>query len=787
MTMCKLRFNFVLFIWLAISLTTPLRLPDAFAFEDEAIQSGLEMAMIKAAEGALDVLSQKPPSEAIDLGVSQIIADTDKHKVRSNSEPIIRDYYTATLNQVLDTQLQRIHSNMIQIPLKNAKEMNYEWLRNYVNEYLAEKKNRAIQGNLSKHYKKYFKRVRDKAVHLQSAKISAAIYPEQHEIEGIIRSEPRYQKKNELLKHLTERMNGSIAQTLLEEVERSFRAMVSKNIEEGLSQYSSQLEIANASHFPENIITKDQIQQNLESAVYDYIESQMKEKKPGKKVYNLFPTIEKTILENASKQEKQQLIQFIKNHNFKIAPNTLNHIITENFAKHKQPDESLTIFVSQFEKQFNESAIEAYLSKISSTAVAQRFQDTLHVYFEHDADVEGQAKLSLRQVLTPSHTAVRNSISDVQMKTHFPKALSGKWAVGDLLLMRFISNKTKDAGEEFNINTVSECLELEGISDGGTPFNRINLLKECEDNLLQNCKILVREGENAFNGQQKIFDHNKDTYRTEIQKQPRKFSPEGWTNELIGRVTRKWKRSRTKWMTDGIEEPSIYIDEKYTELFTHIKDEIRQLVRDSLKHPVPPPPPDEPQTYARPENGKLIPDSLKHPVAPDKPPTYAAPEDSKGTFEFFSKLLRKLKSLFSGSGDKASIGDRSGVRDSRRDGPGGDPGGGCAGGGGKKDRRKTIVRIYVRDLAKTVAFYQKIEGLEIRETNQTNALVVMDNINVELIHSPQETINHPKVQFVLMGRPKEKIVQNLRESGIIIDEQCMCIDDPNGIGFVFSD
>ena len=749
MTMCKLRFNFVLFIWLAISLTTPLRLPDAFAFEDEAIQSGLEMAMIKAAEGALDVLSQKPPSEAIDLGVSQIIADTDKHKVRSNSEPIIRDYYTATLNQVLDTQLQRIHSNMIQIPLKNAKEMNYEWLRNYVNEYLAEKKNRAIQGNLSKHYKKYFKRVRDKAVHLQSAKISAAIYPEQHEIEGIIRSKPRYQKKNELLKHLTERMNGSIAQTLLEEVERSFRAMVSKNIEEGLSQYSSQLEIANASHFPENIITKDQIQQNLESAVYDYIESQMKEKKPGKKVYNLFPTIEKTILENASKQEKQQLIQFIKNHNFKIAPNTLNHIITENFAKHKQPNESLTIFVSQFEKQFNESAIEAYLSKISSTAVAQRFQDTLHVYFEHDADVEGQAKLSLRQVLTPSHTAVRNSISGGQMKTHFPKALSGKWAVGDSLLTRFISNKTKEAGEEFNINTVSECLDLEGISDGGTQFERINLLKECEDNLLQNCKILVREGENAFNGQQKIFAHNKDTYRTEIQKQPRKFSPEDWTNELIGRVILKWKRSRTKWMTGGIEEPSRYIDEKYTELFTHIKDEIRQLVDDALKHP----------------------------VAPDKPPPDPAPR-------FFSKLLHKLKSLFSGDDDGA----RGGGDGARGGGGGGGAGGGGGGGaGGKKDSRKTIVRIYVRDLPKTIAFYRKIEGLEIDQTNQTKALVVMDNINVELIHSPEETIYHPKVQFVLMGRHKEKIVQNLKESGIIVDEQCMCIDDPNGIGFVFTD
>ena len=193
-------------------------------------------------------------------------------------------------------------------------------------------------------------------------------------------------------------------------------------------------------------------------------------------------------------------------------------------------------------------------------------------------------------MVEPDFKAVRDAISDEQLKKVFPKVADRSWEVPKLAkkehkqkvdIMKRIKGLSK---KRLNVSTFEHCINVPIKTEiCEARLNQKELLEETEEKVCHQTQFLIDEGGRAWDGQYNIYLAHQES----IQEAPRKWiflkkemkgdlnkGKEYWVRHFTDKIKGIWSKNREALIWQG--NAPAYGRNKYLPLYDYIEKEIEK-------------------------------------------------------------------------------------------------------------------------------------------------------------------------------------------------------------------
>lgn len=472
-----------------------------------------------------------------------ILERPGEHRNRTQSEAQLKAWVQTKFRTHLTGQLSKVDSQINQ----KKKWVSEQELREILNQ-LEPQVQKTIQQFVSQRFPPIYEEARKQAVESQYTLVRTGFYPAPTDVEAIEQMGQNQREKIEA--NLKQNMIGRLV--LLEENEGRVQGEIEAVIEDALQQLRRQrhlLENANVEGQSDTVIAS-----NLRQAILNLIAELKNQQKDGRRVYPIFPSVEKAIPERARRLMGERFHAFLLSDlsRFLNAVQIKQSIIA-NITEHAKKENSLKILDQQLKPAVQLRVVSEYAANRADTA----FQVKLFQLLKADENIRQTYENQFTQALKRLATPIREEVAQEQMLRFFPEISQGKWIPPEPMILQVVTGQHSDE------------VDLSSFLNDKPP-----LLEETAEQLKQGVGSLLNEGKDAYNGQVQLVKAHRQGIETEIAADREGRTKADWVQHYINVVHSDWEQKR---LPDGRTLSSTLV-KKYPELFDAIQAEIQQII-----------------------------------------------------------------------------------------------------------------------------------------------------------------------------------------------------------------
>jgi cbb3-type cytochrome oxidase subunit 3 len=472
-----------------------------------------------------------------------ILERPTEHRNRTQSEAQLKAWVQAQFRSYLTEQLPKVYSQ-----LNQKKEWVSQQALREILDQLEPQVQKTVQQFVSQRFPPIYEEARKQAVESQYTLVRTGFYPAPTDVEAIEQMGQNQREKIEV--NLRQNMIGRLV--LLEENEGRVQQEIEAVIADALQQIRQQRQLL------ENATVEGQsdtvIASNLRQAILNLIAELKNQQKDGRRVYPIFPSVEKAIPERAQRLMGERFHAFLSSDlsRFLNAAQIKQSILT-NITEHAKKENSLKLLDQQLKPAVQLRVVSEYAANSADTA----FQAKLFQLLKADGNIRQTYENQFTEALKRLATQIREEFAQEQMVRFFPEISQGQWIPPEPMILQLVTGQQSD---EVDLSSFLNDKPL--------------LLEETAEKLKQAVRSLLNEGKDAYNGQVQLINAHQEGIEIEIAAARERRTKADWVQHYIDVVHSDWEQKR---MPDGRTLSSTLV-KKYPELFDAIKAAIRRII-----------------------------------------------------------------------------------------------------------------------------------------------------------------------------------------------------------------
>ena len=579
---------------------------------EDTIKRAKERAKIYAATIAakqrINKISEKSPDTVI-ADLSQSMHDPkliDQHKSRQTSEKTGYQFTIDWLSKELNKEIETIYDSFSFDDESFTRDKFTGDVRNKFRTDMDKKFGEFIKSN----FQNIFKESRKKAINHQLDQLSDAIYPTENEIseyENAHLSGWKDIDRNRLITKLMLKLSKEESH-LFEEIFK-LREDVSHAVFNDIKYQIKLQEEALVKELAKELITSSQLKSALKKNVDEVINTERNNashklitsttdfknetievsKQIKRKVYDIFSFVENKINTNARIEEKERFRMYCRSSRDVQSWNSvvIEEVILADLKSHIDKSKSKEKFIEVFWEELGHAIIISYCT-LAPEREKLLFKERLEGYLR-EADMQIEVKNKCSQMIEDDFKTARDKIANNQFREYFQKVWNKTWEIPRLSKKEHaekpdIMKKVKGYDGKISILSYDDCIRDPIKSEIAENTLPDTLIDETKKSVLETVKLLVMEGDKAWDGQWNIYLYHhpyiedakinkKIAIEDEIRRKAN-WNKENWVEYFTNEIKKIWKENRVLLIWQGNMPP--YGKSKYDVLYEHIEKQIAQ-------------------------------------------------------------------------------------------------------------------------------------------------------------------------------------------------------------------